>query len=307
MFNSCRRLLAGRLLTMFSGMSRTIIPTTLPQDGRPAADPQPYSPEWLNALSDAQRQSPEIKEFSRRMHDSGAEHVTWLFWHYQERDLWTPLYALSHNGSMFFLDCGRGPFAVTAGHLYEAYLEHVRERQVRGVQVGGVGFDPQERLIASGKHLGLDIATFRITPAEIAATGKKIIRGTDGPWPPPPNKGEVVYFGGFPEGERDRIADKEFSFGLHSAMVPLTSFTEHQLCCQFDRRYWMDIRGLGLPPVGYELSGASGGPMLQPVFKDGEWDWRLVGVISEGVMAEDFERITAVRAHFILPDGRLSR
>jgi hypothetical protein len=86
--------------------------------------------------------------------------------------------------------------------------------------------------------------------------------------------------------------------------VPLTSFTEHQLCCQFDRRYWMDIRGLGLPPVGYELGGASGGPMLQPVFKDGEWDWRLVGVISEGVMAEDFERITAVRAHFILPDGR---
>ena len=123
---------------------------------------------------------------------------------------------------------------------------------------------------------------------------------------PPPNKGRSFTSEVFPEGERDRIADKEFSFGLHSAMVPQTSFTEHQLCCQFDRRYWMDIRGLGLPPVGYELSGASGGPMLQPIFKDGEWDWWLVGVISEGVMAEDFERITAVRAHFILPDGRLS-
>ena len=303
----CRTLLAGRLLPMFPGMSRTIIPTTLPQDGRPAADPQPYSPEWLNALNDAQRQSPEIKEFSRRMHDSAANHVTWLFWHYQARELSTPLFALSDNGSMFFLDCGRGPFAVTAGHVYDTYLEHVHKRHVRGTQIGGVDFDPQERLIASGKHLGIDIATFRITPAEIAATGKKIIRGTDGAWPPPPNKGEVVYFGGFPECERDRIARKEFSFGLHSAMVPLTSFTEHQLCCQFDRRYWMDIRGLGLPPVGYELSGVSGGPMLQPVFKDGEWDWRLVGVISEGVMAEDFERITAVRAHFILPDGRLSR
>jgi len=35
--------------------------------------------------------------------------------------------------------------------------------------------------------------------------------------------------------------------------------------------------------------------------------WRLVAVISEGPMAEDFERITAVRAHFILPDGRFSR
>jgi hypothetical protein len=288
-------------------MSQPIVPTTLPRDAVPITAPQPFGPEWLNALNDAERQSPEIKEFSRRMHDSGGEHVTWLFWHYQDRGLWTPPFALAHHGSMFFLDCGRGPFAVTAGHVFNAYLEHVHKRHVRGTQVGGIDFDPQERLIASGKHLGIDIATFRITPEEIAATGKKIVRSTDGPWPPPPNVGEAVYFGGFPESERDRIAKKEFSFGLHSAIVRLTSFTEHQLCCQFDRRYWMDIRGLGLPPVGYELSGASGGPMLQPVFKEGEWDWRLVGVISEGVMAQDFERITAVRAHFILPDGRLSR
>ncbi len=47
--------------------------------------------------------------------------------------------------------------------------------------------------------------------------------------------------------------------------------------------------------------------MLQPVYKDGQWGWRLVGVISEAVSAHDFERVTAVRAHFILPDGRLSR
>jgi hypothetical protein len=162
-------------------------------------------------------------------------------------------------------------------------------------------------LIAWGKNLGLDIATFRITPVEVAAVGKKIVRGIDGPWPPPPNEGEVVYFGGFPGCERDRIAGKEFVFGLHSAMVPLTSFTEYQLCCQFDRRYWVDIRGLGLPPVGYELGGVSGGPMLEPIFKDGVWDWRLAGVISEAAMAQDFERITAVRAHFILPNGHLSR
>jgi hypothetical protein len=275
-------------------MSGTIIPTILPQSDMSIADPQPYDPEWLNALSDGQRQSPEIKEFSRRMHDSGAERVTWLFWHYQARALWTPVGALSHNGSMFFLDCGRGPFAVTAAHVYEAYLEHVHESQIRGVQVGNVDFDPHERLIASGKRLGLniDIATFRVTKAEIEATGKKTIQGTDGPWPPPPNKGEVVYFGGFPECERDRIAGRDFSFGLHSAMVPLTSFTQQQLCCQFERSYWMDVRGLGLPPVGYELSGASGGPMLQPVFKDGAWDWRLVGVADLAKVAHDFLRGT---------------
>jgi hypothetical protein len=57
---------------MFAGMSRTINPATLPQHDRPAADPLPYSPEWLNALNDAQRQSPEIKKISRLMHDIGA-------------------------------------------------------------------------------------------------------------------------------------------------------------------------------------------------------------------------------------------
>jgi hypothetical protein len=90
-------------------------------------------------------------------------------------------------------------------------------------------------------------------------------------------------------------------------MTPLTSFTEHQLCCQLDRNYWIDVRGLGLPPVGYELGGVSGGPMLRPVYQGDRWGWRLVGVISEAISMEDFERVTAVRAHFILPDGRLSR
>ena len=59
-----------------------------------------------------------------------------------------------------------------------------------------------------------------------------------------------------------------------------------------------------MPPVGYDLGGVSGGPMLQPVYR-GAWGWRLVGVISEAIMVEEFERITAVRAHHILPDGRI--
>jgi hypothetical protein len=73
------------------------------------------------------------------------------------------------------------------------------------------------------------------------------------------------------------------------------------------RDAWVDVRGLGLPPVGYDLGGISGGPMLAPDFRDGAWGWRPVGLISEAISMEGFERVTAVRAHFILPDGRLSR
>lgn len=47
--------------------------------------------------------------------------------------------------------------------------------------------------------------------------------------------------------------------------------------------------------------------MRQPVYRDGAWGWRLVGVISEAIMMQEFERITAVRAHFILPTGKIGR
>jgi hypothetical protein len=46
--------------------------------GLSRAAPKKLGPDWLNALNDAHRQSPEIKEFSRRLHDSGGEHVTWV-------------------------------------------------------------------------------------------------------------------------------------------------------------------------------------------------------------------------------------
>jgi hypothetical protein len=281
-----------------------IIPTP-PEELAPAQAPQPFPPEWLNNLSEEDRKSSAMQEFYRRMLDSGSEHVTWFVWRYQSKVMRTPF--LPRQGSMFFLDCGRGPFAVTAGHVFERFIKDRAQYRVRGSQIGNIAFNPEERLIAWGKNLGLDIATFRVTPEEITATGKKIVQGTEAAWPPPPNPNEAVFFGGFPGCERDPIGPHEMVFGLHSAMPGLTSFTEHQVCCQFARENWIDVRGIGLPPVGYDLGGVSGGPMLQPVFVDGAWTWRLVGVVSEALSIEGFERVTAVRSHFILPDGRLSR
>jgi hypothetical protein len=263
----------------------------------------PYSPDWLNALSEADRQSLPVQNFSRTLHDDGGAHVAWLLWSVQDKA--QPTRLEYRQGSVFFLDCGRRPFAVTAGHVFEQFEKDRAERRVPGCQIGNLGFNLEDRLIDWGRDRKIDIATFRISPEEIAEIDKKIVQGADAAWPPPPNVNEAVYFGGFPGCERIGIAPQEFSFGLHSGMVPLTDFTEYQLGCRFDRRYWVDVRGLGLPPVGYDLGGVSGGPMLQPIYKDGIWGWRLVGVISEAIMVEEFERITAVRAHFISPTGQV--
>ena len=236
-----------------------------------------FTPERLNAMSMTERTSDAVKAFALRRHNDAAEHVLWWLWRRQEKDTPTPLQP--RQRSMFFLDCGRGPFAVTAAHVFEQFRANLQTHRVR---------------------------TFRVTSEEIAATGKRIVRGTDGVWPPPPNTGEAVFFGGFPGVERVPVAPHEISFGLYGAMVPLTDFTEYQLSARMEPEYRVDVRDLGLPPEGYDLGGVSGGPMLQPVFQNGVWCWRLVGVLSEAVAVQGFERITAVRAHFILPDGRLS-
>ena len=53
--------------------------------------PIPYSPDWLNALSEADRQSLPVRNFSRGLHNDGGAHVAWLLWSVQERDRPTPL------------------------------------------------------------------------------------------------------------------------------------------------------------------------------------------------------------------------
>jgi hypothetical protein len=264
---------------------------------------EPYSPDWLNSLSDEEKREVAGSEFARRLHDSGAAHITWIFWRGPHRIIGAP--PIVHNASAFVLDCGRGPFVVTAGHVFSQFIADKRRASCLGSQIGNVEFDLERRLIDSGHDRRIDIATFHIEPNEVAALGKQIVFATDGPWPPPPNPGEVAFFGGFLGSQRIVLGPNEVSFGLHLGMTPVADFTEYQIRCRFDRRYWVDVRGLGLPLPGYNLGGVSGGPLLAPAYFERQWFWRLVGVVSEAQMHKEYEALTAVRAHFILPDGRI--
>jgi hypothetical protein len=263
----------------------------------------PYTPQWLNSLSDDEKKAVAGGEFTRRLHDDGGAHITWLFWRGPHRIIGAP--PVVHNGSAFLLNCGRGTFVVTAAHVFSQYMADKQRTQRLVSQIGNVSFDFEERLIDSGEDRRIDIATFHITAGEVAALEKKVVLGTDGTWPNPPASGEIAFFGGFLGNQRVAIGPNEVSFGLHLGMTPVSDFTEHQIRCRFDRRYWVDVRGLGLPLPGFNLGGVSGGPLLSPTYFDNRWSWRLVGVISEAQMLREYEAITAVRAHFILPDGRI--
>jgi len=264
----------------------------------------PYSPEWLNSLGDEEKQAVAGGLFGKMMHESGGAHVSWLYWRGQRHILGAP--PIEHNGSAFVLDCGRGPFVVTAAHVYSQFLSDKKAAKRIASQIGNLSFDLEARLIDSGHGRGVDIATFRIETTEVSELKKAVVKGVDGTWPPPPNPGESAYFGGFLGSQRVTIGPNKISFGLHGAMTPVTDFTDHQIRCRLDRRYWVDVRGIGLPLPGYDVGGMSGGPLLVPHYVNKQWSWRLAGVISEAKMLPEYEVVTAARAHFILPDGRIT-
>jgi hypothetical protein len=262
---------------------------------------KPYSPEWLNSPTNEEKRSVAGSDFTRRLHDSGGAHITWLFWRGRSRIIGAP--PIVHNGSAFLL--GRGPFVVTAAHVFSQFIRDKRRAGRIISQLGNIAFDLEERLIDSGHDRRIDIATFRIEPNEVSELGKCVVIGPDGAWPWPPSKGEIVFFGGFLGTQRVAIAPKEVSFGLHLGMTPVSDSTDHQIRCRLERENWVDVRGLGLPLPGYDLGGVSGGPLLVPMYLNEKWSWRLAGVISEAQMLKEYEAFTAVRAHFILPYGKI--
>jgi hypothetical protein len=92
-------------------------------------------------------------------------------------------------------------------------------------------------------------------------------------------------------------------------MPHITSVTDRQIACRFDREKAIDFSGSGLPPVGYDIGGVSGGPMLMPTLvRGGDIDgivWRFAGVVVQAAAGELFEQVVAVRGDYIQPDGRI--
>lgn len=88
-------------------------------------------------------------------------------------------------------------------------------------------------------------------------------------------------------------------------MPPITSVTDHQIACRFNREKIIDFSGSGLPPIGYDIGGVSGGPMLMPTLVRQGVVWRFAGVVVQAATGDLFEQIVAVRAHYIQPDGRI--
>ncbi len=227
---------------------------------------------------------------------AAASYVSPLFWG-------TPASssgdATINHGSIFFLECGGPPLAVTAAHLYQDYWCRKQDNPNLICQIDNLIFDPEDRLI--DRDEGLDVATFRIEESEIKRLGKWIHKVAQSEWPPnPPQVGQGVFFAGFPA--RTIVGDDSIIYDIHSALLIATVVNDRNIICQFERDEWVDILGKGLPPKNNWLGGLSGAPLWtlqeKPVVK-----WSLGGIISE--YSQDFELLYATRPDPIMPDGTL--
>jgi hypothetical protein len=234
------------------------------------------------------------------MHTWAASYVTYFRWA-------TPTISGPRitNGSVFFLDLGGRLLAVTAAHVYHGYLAAKRSANRILCHIENVEFDPEQRL--RGLRDNVDIATFDFTYDELRRIGKQALVVDGKSWPPPhPFSGQGAFLAGFPGTSRFWIDQRSISFGLYIGKAIINTASDQRITCPFEREYWIDVLGHGLPPQGLDLGGISGGPLLIPMDQDGVWWFHLGGVISEAHTSKDYETVVGVPAHFIAPDGTIN-
>jgi hypothetical protein len=106
----------------------------------------------------------------------------------------------TRNGTVFFLDVGSGPMAITAAHVIEGWREDRRGKDAGPLHIAGNGAairldEVEQRLIdADGE---IDIATFRLSTSEVQQLKKQVLSGHQKAWPPQPPDvdGEISYCG----------------------------------------------------------------------------------------------------------------
>jgi hypothetical protein len=214
------------------------------------------------------------------------------------------------SGTAFLIDCGQGPFLVTARHVLQGFRDALKQHKDAVCVVCEIPrFDLLERVIAEDP--AYDVATFRVTPEDLhqlKASGKIPLTGSQRSWPPsPPQVERGMFFIGFPgDGRTLRpyrgggLVEVDWIGYTAVAIADSVSCTGISLLLQHDPVYDIGLRPAA--PPEWALGGCSGAPLLTLVEHKGVFSWRLGGVIYEaGEMI-----VKASRADCLNPDGTIN-
>jgi len=229
-----------------------------------------------------------------------------LYWH--DRKLPWPKEV--HGASCFIARFRNRLIVITADHVLQAYHNDLERTPSLVCQLGIMPYSLNDALIDRDRHL--DIATFVLSEAELKRIPGTAIDCT-GQWPPPePERMRAVSLAGFPEGIRTlHPAERAATFAAYGALAAIEDFTEREIIVTYEPERDQAMPGAPRPPLGFNMSGCSGGPALMHDVRNGLHRWFVAGLIiggsaegSEGA-AQEFDTIRLRRIHFVREDGTL--
>jgi hypothetical protein len=254
---------------------------------------------------------PPTVEVQKEIADFTLAVCTPIYWH--DRRVAFPKDV--EGGSCFVLRFDGGLVGVTAAHVLDAYNAARQANSALVCQLRLMEFAFHDAVIDTNSDL--DIATFRLSEAELTA-----IQGTAidcrGSWPPPtPKAMQGVSLAGFPEVMRLTLPDRSIVFQAYGALSAIEDVSDRDILFTYDPAREQSWKGLDLPPLGLNMSGCSGGPVILHGTRNGLHRWFPIGIINAGSKrdgtasqidrgdAQDFDIIRARRLHFIREDGSI--
>jgi hypothetical protein len=138
-------------------------------------------------------------------------------------------------------------------------------------QVRLAPFDLDAALI--DRDRGLDVATFAVSENEVRTIDAVPI-DCRGNWPPPePDRMRAASLAGFPEIMRIVRPNRSVEFNAYGALPAVEDVTDSQIIFTYDPERNAALHA-PKPPLGFNLSGRSGGPVL--MHGDAKWPSSLV-------------------------------
>jgi hypothetical protein len=218
------------------------------------------------------------------------------------------------GATCFFLRFDAGIIGVTANHVIDAYERALGGNPNTVCQLrNSPAVDLLEAIIA--RDAVRDIATFAVSEAMLSQIDA-IPLDCRGGWPPPePQTLWLLSLCGFPESMRVTKPNRSAEFGAWGALAAVECITRDEILITYDPAIvqpaaWAPV----LPPLGFNMSGCSGGPVLVHGTRNGLHRWFPVGLIAEGPReqkkqgaAAEFDMIRLRRINSIRPDGTVRR
>jgi len=230
-----------------------------------------------------------------------------LIWH----DVREPWPKRLNGGTCFILRFNTCLIGVTAEHVIKAYEDAKRLNDQTLCLLRTIPFDLSNAII--NRSVDLDIATFRVTEDQLAAS-EAIEIDCRSEWPPSlPDIGRELSLGGFPNLLQTAYPHSPMEFRAYVHLACVEEINDRDIFAIYDSQRG-DARiqkALEFPDTGANLSGCSGGPVLMHFERSGLHRWLPVGLIVQGpgtLLDGELSNVDIFRLrriHFIKDDGSI--